>query len=60
MFFFIETLFCQVFKKIEVKNINSQNFEVTQVFYESKDKTKVPMYLVHKKVKIYYFEGLTQ
>jgi prolyl oligopeptidase len=29
--------------------INSEQIEVKQVWYESKDKTKVPMYLVHKK-----------
>ncbi len=29
--------------------INTGDFEVKQVWYESKDKTKIPMFLVHKK-----------
>jgi len=38
----------QVFRKPEVK-FNPEDYEVKQVFYESKDKTKVPMFIVHKK-----------
>jgi prolyl oligopeptidase len=37
-----------VFRKAEVKFLPS-DYEVKQVFYESKDKTRVPMFLVHKK-----------
>lgn len=37
-----------LFKTSEV-NINLDNFKVQQVWYESKDKTKVPMFLIHKK-----------
>ena len=41
-----------VFRKTEVK-FNPEDYEVKQVFYSSKDGTKVPMFIVHKK-------GLTQ
>jgi prolyl oligopeptidase len=37
-----------VWARLEVP-INSDNFEVKQVWYESKDKTKVPMFIVHAK-----------
>ena len=38
----------EVFAQINVP-IQSDQIEVKQVWYESKDKTKVPMFLVHKK-----------
>ncbi len=38
----------EVFRKTNVK-FNPDDFEVTQVFYKSKDGTKVPMFLAHKK-----------
>lgn len=38
----------ELFKKTEVK-FNPEDFEVNQVWYPSKDGTKVPMFLVHKK-----------
>ena len=38
----------EVFRKSEVK-FNPEDYETKQVFYESKDKTKVPMFLVSKK-----------
>ncbi len=38
----------EVFRKAEVK-FNPEDYEVKQVFYESKDKTKVPMFIVFKK-----------
>ena len=37
-----------VFRRPEVK-FNPEDFEVKQVFYASKDGTKVPMFVVHKK-----------
>ena len=38
----------EVFRQAKV-DINSADFEVKQVFYNSKDGTRVPMFLVHKK-----------
>ena len=38
-----------IFKKSEV-DFNSADFETIQVFYPSKDGTKIPMYITHKKV----------
>ncbi len=38
----------EVFRKPEVK-FNPEDFTVKQVFYASKDGTKVPMFIVHKK-----------
>jgi prolyl oligopeptidase len=37
-----------VFRKSEVK-FNADDFETKQVFYTSKDGTKIPMFIVHKK-----------
>jgi prolyl oligopeptidase len=38
----------EVFHKTEVK-FNPEDYEVKQAFYSSKDGTKVPMFIVHKK-----------
>jgi prolyl oligopeptidase len=38
----------ELFRKTEVK-FNPQDFETKQVFYTSKDGTKVPMFIMHKK-----------
>jgi prolyl oligopeptidase len=44
----IKTGKSEVFRKTEV-TFNPDNFIVKQVFYESKDKTKIPMFLIYKK-----------
>lgn len=38
-----------LFKRPSVKGLNPDAFETTQVFYTSKDGTRVPMFIVHKK-----------
>ncbi|XP_054722190.1 prolyl endopeptidase-like [Uloborus diversus] len=39
----------EVFKKTEVPGFDASQFQTTQVFYSSKDGTKIPMYIVHRK-----------
>ena len=41
----------QEFRRIEVKGFDASLFQTTQVFYSSKDGTKIPMFIVHRKVK---------
>ena len=36
-------------KQIEVKGFKSDDFETKQVFYPSKDGTKIPMYILSRK-----------
>ncbi|XP_053302042.1 prolyl endopeptidase [Pleuronectes platessa] len=38
-----------VFREVEVKGIKQEDYQTTQVFYPSKDGTKIPMFLVHAK-----------
>ncbi len=42
----------QVFREIKVGNIDLNQFEISQVFYDSKDGTKVPMFIVNKKASV--------
>uniref|UniRef100_A0A3Q2PXM5 Prolyl endopeptidase n=1 Tax=Fundulus heteroclitus TaxID=8078 RepID=A0A3Q2PXM5_FUNHE len=39
----------RVFREVEVKGINQEDFQTSQVFYPSKDGTRIPMFLVHAK-----------
>ncbi|KAK5607444.1 hypothetical protein CRENBAI_021192 [Crenichthys baileyi] len=39
----------RVFREVEVKGINQEDFQTSQVFYPSKDGTRIPMFLVHTK-----------
>lgn len=38
-----------LFRAPEIKNFDSNAYETKQVFYSSKDGTKIPMFIVHKK-----------
>ncbi|GJJ71629.1 prolyl oligopeptidase [Entomortierella parvispora] len=38
-----------IFREISVKNFDSTLFETKQVFYESKDGTKIPIFVTHRK-----------
>jgi prolyl oligopeptidase len=39
----------ELWEKVEAPGINSSEYEVKQVWYRSKDGTKVPMFIFHKK-----------
>ncbi len=39
----------ELFFETKLKGFNPKDYEVKQVFYESKDGVKVPMYIVHKR-----------
>ncbi len=49
---FVTRIFCglQVFREIKVKDFDPSHFEQKQVFFPSKDGTKIPMFIIHKKV----------
>ncbi|CAL8082960.1 unnamed protein product [Orchesella dallaii] len=44
-----ESLEPKVVREVTLKGFNPSDFETTQVFYDSKDGTKIPMFIVHKK-----------
>ncbi|XP_066498602.1 prolyl endopeptidase-like [Hoplias malabaricus] len=37
----------KVFRQVEVKGVDPSDYQTSQVFYSSKDGTKIPMFLVH-------------
>ena len=39
--------------KLKIKGVPSEDFKTEQVFYESKDGTKIPMFIISKKVYIH-------
>lgn len=39
----------ECFKEIKVPNFNRDNFNTEQIFYQSKDGTKIPMFLIYRK-----------
>ncbi|KAL7631541.1 UNVERIFIED_CONTAM: hypothetical protein RMT77_018157 [Armadillidium vulgare] len=39
----------KVFRETEVTGFDPKNFEAKQVFYTSKDETKIPMFIIHRK-----------
>ena len=43
----------QIFRQIEVTGFDSNQYETDQVFVESKDGTKIPLFIVHKKVDFF-------
>jgi prolyl oligopeptidase len=45
----IATKKSSLFRQPEIAGFNTNDYEVKQVFYASKDGTKVPMFIVHKK-----------
>ena len=47
--FFQEAETPSVFRQIAVKNFDGSQFETKQVFYTSKDGTKIPMFIIHRK-----------
>ena len=38
-----------VFRTVDIPGFKAENYETKQIFYNSKDGTRVPMFLVHKK-----------
>jgi prolyl oligopeptidase len=40
-----------IHREAKVKDFDSSLFETKQIFYDSKDGTKVPMFITHRKVK---------
>lgn len=39
----------EVFREIKIQDFDASQYDTEQVFYESKDGTKIPMFIVHKR-----------
>lgn len=39
----------QVFREVKVEGFNKEDYLTQQIFYSSKDGTKVPMFIIHKR-----------
>lgn len=46
-------MYLQVLREIKVKNFDSSLYKTSQIFYRSKDGTKIPMFIVMKHVGIF-------
>ena len=46
-----------VYRQIELQGFDSTQFETQQVFYPSKDGTRIPMFIVKKKVNVSRTQG---
>ena len=44
----------QVFREIKVSGFDASSYQTVQVFYPSKDGTKIPMFIVHNKVNLWF------
>ena len=53
--YFTGDFFIQVFREVNVTNFDASSFVTEQVFYDSKDGTKIPMFLIHKKVRAIFY-----
>jgi prolyl oligopeptidase len=42
----------QVFREIKLHDFDASQYETKQVFYESRDGTKIPMFIIHRSVSI--------
>ena len=49
-FYTVIVCILQLFREIKVKDFYGDQLEQKQVFYTSKDGTKIPMFIVHRKV----------
>lgn len=50
----------ELIREIKVKGYDSTQFETEQVFYASKDGTKVPMFIFRRKVCLVIFLGFSE
>ena len=52
LFLMVVGIFCcfQIFREIKVKDFDVSLFTTHQVFYESKDGTFIPLFIIHRNV----------
>lgn len=49
-----------MFREIKVNDFDASLYKTTQIFYSSKDGTKIPMFIVHKKVSYWVIAQQTK